>query len=96
MSRIFWLFGIMAGALTGNADAQTPAAACSLPADPGAIPAAIDAAITGPADKDRSCMKELLLPEARLVVASSGADGALTYTALTLDDWIARVAAQRR
>jgi len=60
---------------------------------PGAIPAAIDAAITGPTDKDRACMKALFLPEARLVIAS-GADGALTYTVLTLDDWIARVQAR--
>jgi len=36
-------------------------------------------------------MKALFLPEARLVVVSYGADGALTYTVLTLDDWIARV-----
>ena len=39
-------------------------------------------------------MKELFLPEARLVVASYGADGALTYTVSTLDEWIARVRAR--
>jgi hypothetical protein len=93
MSRISGLSGIIA-VWAGNAGAQTPGAPCSLPADPGAIPAAIDAAITGVADKERSCMKELFLPEARLVVASSSADGALTYTVLTLDDWIARVKAR--
>jgi Putative lumazine-binding len=81
----------MAGMLAGNAAAQPPSPACLLPAEPAAIPAAIDAAITGPTEKDRSCMKELFLPEARLVIAGSGADGAPTYTVLTLDDWIARV-----
>ena len=81
----------MAGMLAGNAGAQPPSPACALPAEPAAIPAALDAAITGPTERDRSCMKELLLPEARLVIAGSGADGAPNYTVLTLDDWIARV-----
>ena len=95
MNRVTWLSGIVAGALVlaGNSGAQSPAP-CALPADPAAIPAAIDAAITGPADKDRSCMKELLLPEARLVVVANAADGATTYTTLSLDDWIARVKAR--
>jgi hypothetical protein len=91
MNRMIWLSGIVAGMLAGNAGAQPPSTSCPLPAEPAAIPAAIDAAITGPTEKDRSCMKELFLPEARLVVVSSGADGALTYTVLTLDDWTARV-----
>jgi len=91
MQGILWTSLIIAGLFAGSAGAQSPAALCALPADPAAIPAAIDAAITGFADKDRSCMKELFLPEARLVTAVSGTDGAMTYTALTLDDWIARV-----
>jgi hypothetical protein len=87
---------MLAGTLAGTpmARAQSADAACSLPAEPGAIPAAIDAAITGPADKDRACMKALLIPEARLIVVSIGADGAPSYTILTLDDWIARVKAR--
>jgi hypothetical protein len=91
MNRILWLSGIIACAFAGHSGAQTSSPTCSLPAEPAAIPAAIDAAISGPADKDRSCLKELLLPEARMVTASYGADGALTYTVLSLDDWIARV-----
>jgi len=43
--------------------AQAPDAGCALPSEPKGIPAAIDAAITGPADKDRACMKALLIPE---------------------------------
>ncbi len=74
--------------------AQAPDAVCVLPSDPKGIPAAIDAAITGPADKDRACMKALLIPEARMMFASPGADGAPTYTLETLDDWIARVKAR--
>jgi len=40
------------------------------------IPAALDAAITGPADKDRACAKTLLIPEARMIFVSLGTDGA--------------------
>jgi Putative lumazine-binding len=90
-SSVLTVAGVLVAAIAG---AQPQAAACSLPAEPAAIPAAIDAAITGPADKDRTCMKQLFLPEARLVVVASGADGATTDTVLTLDDWIARVRAR--
>jgi hypothetical protein len=79
------------GVFAGGAMAQTPDAHCALPAEPSGIPAAIDAAITGPADKDRACMKALFIPEARLIVVSVGKDGAPTYTLLSLDDWTARV-----
>jgi len=69
---------------------QAPDAGCALPSEPWGIPAALDAAISGPADKDRACMKALLIPEARLIFASVGADGAPSYRLQTLDDWIAR------
>src|ERR1700720_3545561 len=84
----------LAGALGGIAMAQSPDAGCALPSEPKGIPAAIDAAISGPADKDRACMKALLMPEARMVIVSLGADGAPSYTLLTLDDWIARTRAR--
>jgi len=94
MLRTLFVLTILTGGLTGSAWAQTPDAGCALPSDPKGIPAAIDAAITGPADKDRVCMKALLIPEARLMFASLGADGAPTYTLQTLDEWIARVKAR--
>jgi len=71
-----------------------PDAGCDLPSEPEGIPAALDAAITGPADKDRACMKALLTPEARLMALSIAADGAQSYRIETLDDWIARVKAR--
>jgi len=80
----------LAGAVTGNA----PDVGCALPSEPAGVPAALDAAISGPADKDRACMKALLLPEARMIFVSVGTDGAPTYTLRTLDDWIARVKAR--
>jgi hypothetical protein len=85
---------ILSGTLAATARAQSPDAACMLPKEPGAIPAAIDAAITGPADKDRACMKALMMPDARLIVISIGKDGTPSDTILTLDDWISRVKAR--
>ena len=84
----------LAGAQTDGAMAQVPDAGCALPSDPKGIPAAIDAAISGPADKDRACMKALFIPEARMTFVSIGADGTPGYTIQTLDDWIARVKAR--
>src|SRR5262245_5045576 len=91
MLRTLFSATILAGALAGRAMAQAPDAGCALPSEPEGIPAAIDAAITGPADKDRACMKALLIPEALMTFVSLGADGAPTYTLQTLDEWIAPV-----
>jgi hypothetical protein len=71
--------------------AQAPDAGCTLPSEPEGIPAALDAAITGPADRDRACMKALLIPEARMMFVSLGTGGAPSYKLETLNDWIARV-----
>jgi dipeptidyl aminopeptidase/acylaminoacyl peptidase len=71
-----------------------PDASPALPSEPEGIPAALDAAITGPADKDRARMKALLIPEARLMAPTVAADGSPSYKVETLDDWIARVKAR--
>jgi hypothetical protein len=94
MLRTLFSAAMLAGALAGSAMAQAPETGCALPSDPKGIPAAIDAAITGPADRDRACMQALFIPEARLMFMSLGADGAPTYTLQTLDEWIARVNAR--
>jgi hypothetical protein len=93
MLRILLSAAILAGLLGAHARAQAADTTCALPAEPEAIPAAVDAVITGPADKDRACMKALFIPEARMTVVSVNADGAPSYTILTVDDWIARVKA---
>ena len=85
MLRTLFSATILVGALTGSALAQAPDAGCALPSEPEGIPAALDAAITGPADKDRDCMKALLIPEARMIFLSFGTDGAPTYRIETLD-----------
>ncbi len=91
---VLGIIAMLAGAQTDSALAQAPDAGCALPSEPEGIPAAIDAAISGPADKDRACMKALLIPEARMMFVSLGADGAPTYRLETLDDWISRVKAR--
>jgi len=94
MPRTVFSAMILTSALAGSAVAQAPDAGCALPSEPKGIPAAIDAAVSGPADRDRACMKALFIPEARLMLVSLGADGASTYTLQTLDDWIAGVKAR--
>ena len=94
MLRTLLTATLLAGALAGRAMAQAPNAGCALPSAPEGIPAALDAAITGPSDKDRACMRALLIPEARLTFVSLGSDGAPSYRLESLDDWIARVRAR--
>lgn len=54
---------------------------------------ALDDAVSGPVDKDRTCLRQVLLPDARLIPVSKGKDGAVSPHILTVDDWIARVKA---
>src|SRR6516165_10154492 len=93
-SAVLAMTATLAGALAGNAMAQTSDAGCALPSEPEGIPAALDAAISGPADKDRACMKALLIPEARMMFVSLGADGTPSYRLETVDEWITRVKAR--
>jgi hypothetical protein len=71
--------------------AQAAAAASACPATPtlDALIAAIDSAITGPANKDRTCFRQLMLPELRLIPVN-GTTGAKRV--LTVDDWVTAVA----
>jgi hypothetical protein len=94
MLRAAFFATFLARALAGSAVAQAPDASCALPSEPEGIPATLDAAISGPADRDRACMKALLIPETRLMFVSLGTGGAPTYRIETLDDWVARVKAR--
>ena len=55
---------------------------------------AIDAAVSGPGNKDRTCFRALFLPEARLIPIRISGDGTATPRILTVDDWV-RLVAQR-
>ena len=83
-----------ARAIAENSESVEAAAPCALPSDPHGIPAALDSAITGPADKDRACMTALLTPDARISLISVNADGGANRKVLSLDDWIARTRAR--
>ncbi len=70
--------------------AQT-AAACPSAKTVDELIKALDAAVSGPTDKDRTCMRQIMLPDARLIPVSKGKDGTIAPHILTLDDWITRV-----
>lgn len=53
---------------------------------------AIDAAVSGPANKDRTCFRRLFLPDARLSPMHKLPDGSFAPRMLTVDDWINAVA----
>jgi hypothetical protein len=53
---------------------------------------AVDDAVSGPGNKDRTCMKQLFTPDARLIPVAKGQDGKWAPHVLTVEDWIARVA----
>jgi hypothetical protein len=57
---------------------------------------ALDDAISGPADKDRTCLRDLLLPEARLTPIRKEADGTFGPRVLTVEDWINAVSKSGR
>lgn len=53
---------------------------------------ALDDAVSGPANKDRTCLRQLLLPDARLTPVRKADDGSFVPHNLTVDDWIDAVA----
>jgi hypothetical protein len=53
---------------------------------------ATDEAISGPGNKDRTCMRQLFTPDARLIPYGKGKDGNWAPHILTIEDWITRVA----
>lgn len=52
---------------------------------------ALDAAISGPADKDRTCLRSLFLPDATLTVMTADKTGVVKPVPFSVDDWIERV-----
>jgi hypothetical protein len=74
-------------AQTPSAPAPDSASTCLPAATLEDIPKAIDAAVSGPAGKDRACMRDLLLPGARLAPVTKAEDGSFEPHILTLDGW---------
>jgi len=81
-------------ALSGSLLAQTPPASptCPTTATLDQLITAIDAAVSGPANQDRTCFRELFLPDARLIPIRIAPDGTATPRILTVDGWVDAVA----
>ncbi len=71
--------------------AQTSASCPAMTTLPDLVKA-VDDAVSGAGNKDRSCMRQLFMPDARLIPVAKGQDGKWVPHSLTIDDWIARVA----
>jgi hypothetical protein len=81
--------------LAGNAqEPQATVPTCPTTATLDQLMPAIDAAISGPADKDRTCFRALFAPDARLIPIRVAADGTSTTRILTVDGWIDAVRAR--
>lgn len=100
--RLLPLVVILSVAVTVAAQSTTtPAAAspattavnCPSTATLDELVKAINTAVSGPADQDRTCFRDIFYPEARLIpVGKSAADGSFKPHILTVDDWINAVA----
>jgi hypothetical protein len=86
LSRI--LFAALALAATALTAQTAPPPACPPTASLDQLITAIDAAVSGPADKDRTCFRDVLLPDARLIPVSKQPDGSIVPHILTVDGWI--------
>ena len=75
-----------------DSKAQPTAAACLPSTTLEELTKALDDAISGPADRDRTCLRQLLLPEARLTPIAKSHEGIFAPRILTVDDWINAVA----
>lgn len=73
-------------------DVETLVPACQSTRTLDELVKAIDAAVSGPGNKDRTCFRALFLPETRLIPLVHTADGGYKTRVLTVDDWINAVA----
>jgi hypothetical protein len=65
-----------------------PAAACLPSTTLDELIKALDDAVSGAGDKDRTCLRDLLLPDATLNPIAKKADGSFAPHVLTVDGWI--------
>lgn len=97
MKRII-VFLVLAATCTSTAlFAQSPAAApasaaCPSQATLDELIKALDDAVSGPANKDRTCFRALFVPDARLAPLGKVPDGSIEPHILTVDGWIDAVA----
>lgn len=84
---------VAAPALQAQApETKAQATACLPTATLEDLTKALDEAVSGPGNKDRACLRELMLPDARLTPIIKTPDGAFSPRMLTVEDWIDAVA----
>ena len=103
MRRIALLLALSAGLFSASCFAQTnaPATPAAPPATQAQEPVtclpsrtldelvvALDDAISGHADKDRACMRQLLYSDARLAPVIKSREGVFGLHSLSVDEWI--------
>jgi hypothetical protein len=93
MNRAFFVVAIVAATCIAPLLHAQEAAASACPSTEtiDKLIVALDDAVSGPADKDRTCFRQLFTADARLVPMAKGPDGNLVPKTLTVDDWIAAV-----
>jgi len=89
-STLFLAFAALLFA--GPLSAQDAKPACPSTATLDQLISAIDAAVSGPANQDRTCFRQLFLPDARLIPIRIDKDGTATPHVLTVDGWVDAVA----
>ncbi|HKF50205.1 MAG TPA: hypothetical protein VKB38_22785 [Terracidiphilus sp.] len=82
---------LLPAALIAQQPAPAPSA-CPTTATLDDLIKAIDAAVSGPGNQDRTCFRALFLPETRLIPLRHLPDGSYQPRVLSVDDWIAAVA----
>jgi hypothetical protein len=90
MRKFFFIAAALAATAASSWAQATPS--CPTTATLPDLIKAVDDAVSGPGNKDRTCMRQLFTPDARLIPLVKGPDGKWAPHILTLDDWIARVA----
>lgn len=71
---------------------QSQSASCPPTATLAELTSALDDAVSGPGNKDRTCLRAILLPDARLSPIRKTQDSSFSPHVLTVDDWIVAVA----
>jgi hypothetical protein len=76
------------------ATAPSPASTCPPSTTLEELTKALDDGVSGPTGKDRTCLRDLMLPQARLTPIRKAEDGTFEPRILTVEDWINAVAAR--
>lgn len=73
---------------SASSSAPSPAGPCLLAKTLDDLIKALDDAISGPADKDRTCMRQLFYPDSRMIPVGRTREGIFAPRVLTVENWI--------